>query len=34
MRKEGADGFPFVRIGGRVVRGYDPAAYDKLLRGA
>ncbi|NLE23664.1 MAG: glutaredoxin family protein [Actinobacteria bacterium] len=34
MRKEGADGFPFVRIGGRVVKGYDPAAYDRLLRGA
>jgi glutaredoxin len=34
MRKEGADGFPFVRIGGRVVKGYDPAAYDRLLRRA
>ena len=34
MRKAGADGFPFVRIGGRVVKGYDPAAYDRLLRGA
>jgi glutaredoxin len=34
MRKEGADGFPFVRIGGRVVKGYDPATYDRLLRGA
>ena len=27
-------GFPFVRIGGRVVKGYDPATYDRLLRGA
>ena len=34
MRKEKADGFPFVRIGGRVVKGYDPATYDRLLRGA
>ena len=34
MRKERADGFPFVRIGGRVVKGYDPATYDRLLRGA
>lgn len=34
MRGEGADGFPFVRIGGRVVKGYDPAAYDRLLRAA
>ncbi len=34
MRREGAEGFPFVRIGGRVVKGYDPATYDKLLRGA
>ena len=32
--KEGADGFPFVRIGGRVVKGYDPVTYDRLLRGA
>jgi glutaredoxin len=34
MRGEGADGFPFVRIAGKVVKGYDPAAYDRLLRGA
>lgn len=33
MRKEGADGFPFVRIGGKVVKGYDPAAFDRLLKG-
>ena len=32
MSKEGADGFPFVRIGGRVVKGYDPATYDRLLK--
>jgi len=34
MRKEGAEGFPFVRIGGRVVKGYDPAVYERLLKGA
>jgi glutaredoxin len=34
MQKEGAQGFPFVRIGGRAVKGYDPAAYDRLLGGA
>jgi len=34
MRKEGADGFPFVRIGGWVVKGYDPASYDRLLKRA
>jgi glutaredoxin len=34
MHKEGADGFPFVRIGGRVVKGYDPATFDRLMRGA
>jgi glutaredoxin len=34
MRKEGADGFPFVRIGGKVVKGYDPAAFDRLLKAA
>jgi glutaredoxin len=34
MRKEGADGFPFVRIGGRVVKGFDPATYERLLKRA
>ena len=34
MRKAGADGFPFVRIGGTVVKGYDPATYDRLLKSA
>jgi len=34
MRREGADGFPFVRIAGKAVKGYDPAAYERLLRGA
>ena len=34
MRAEGADGFPFVRIGGKVVRGFDPTTYDRLLQGA
>ncbi len=31
MRKEGASGFPFVRIGGKVVKGYDPGRFDELL---
>ena len=31
MRKEGASGFPFVRIGGKVVKGYDPARFQALL---
>jgi glutaredoxin len=34
MRANGADGFPFVRIGGRVVRGYDPVSFEQLLRAA
>jgi glutaredoxin len=31
MRKEGASGFPFVRIGGQVVKGFDPARFEALL---
>jgi glutaredoxin len=34
MRADGADGFPFVRIAGKVVRGYDPARFEQLLRAA
>ena len=34
MRAEGADGFPFVRIGGKVVKGFDPTTYDRLLKRA
>ena len=34
MKAAGADGFPFVRIGGKVVKGYDPTTYDRLLKGA
>lgn len=34
MKAAGATGFPFVRIGGRVVKGYDEATYEKLLKGA
>jgi glutaredoxin len=34
MRANGADGFPFVRIAGRVVRGYDPQQFEQLLRAA
>jgi glutaredoxin len=32
MKAEGADGFPFVRIAGRVVKGYDPESYERLLK--
>ncbi len=32
LRAHGATGFPFVKIGGRVVPGYDPAEYERLLR--
>jgi glutaredoxin len=28
---EGANGFPFVRIGDQVVEGYQPARYSELL---
>jgi glutaredoxin len=31
MRRHGADGFPFVKIGRGIVKGYDPAAYNRLL---
>lgn len=31
MRAAGAQGFPFVKIGGRGVTGFDPAVYDRLL---
>jgi len=34
MKAEGADGFPFVRIAGRVVKGYDEQSYEQLLKGA
>jgi len=34
MKTAGADGFPFVRIGGKVVKGYDPTTYDRLLEHA
>ena len=32
MRKEGAEGFPFVRIGGVPVRGYSPETFEELLK--
>ena len=32
MRQNDADGFPFVKIGGHVVKGYDVARYEKLLK--
>ena len=31
MRENEASGFPFVRIAGHVVRGYDPGTFDRLL---
>jgi len=34
MKAEGADGFPFVRIAGKVVKGYDPENYERLLKGS
>jgi glutaredoxin len=34
MKAEGADGFPFVRIAGKVVKGYDPDNYERLLKGS
>jgi glutaredoxin len=34
MRQNGADGFPYVKIGGYTVKGYDPARYETLLKPA
>ena len=34
MKENGADGFPFVRIRGQVVRGFDPGRFEQLLRAA
>lgn len=34
MRLQGADGFPFVKIGGSVVKGYDPERFEQLLKHA
>ena len=34
MRQVGANGFPFVKIGGYAVSGYDPGRFEKLLRRA
>jgi glutaredoxin len=34
MRQHGADGFPFVKIGRHVVKGYDPGTYERLLKAA
>ncbi len=31
MRRAGAQGFPFVKIGGAVVKGFDPGAYERQL---
>jgi glutaredoxin len=32
MRAAGAHGFPFVRIGGQAVNGYDPVRFAELLK--
>ena len=34
MRQNGAEGFPYVKIGGHIVKGYDPARYEQLLKPA
>ena len=34
MRQHGADGFPYVKIGRQVVRGFDPASFERLLKAA
>ena len=34
LQAHGASGFPFVKIGARVVPGYDPDEYERLLRTA
>jgi glutaredoxin len=34
MRQNGADGFPYVKIGGHIVKGYDPALYEQWLKPA
>jgi glutaredoxin len=33
MREDGASGFPFVKIGRHVVRGYSPDEFEKALGG-
>ena len=34
MRRHDADGFPFVKIGRQVVKGYDPRTFERLLKAA
>ena len=34
MHEHGADGFPYVKIGAHVVKGFDPATFEQLLKGA
>jgi len=34
MREHGAEGFPYVKIGAQVVRGYDAESFARLLKGA
>ena len=34
MQQHGANGFPYVKIGGKVVRGFDPAQFEQFLRAA
>ena len=33
MKGYGASGFPFVKIGSKVVKGYNPDAFERLLGG-
>jgi glutaredoxin len=32
MKSHGASGFPFVKIGRAIVKGYNPEAFERLLR--
>ncbi len=34
MQEHGADGFPYVKIGAHVVKGYDPETFAQLLKRA
>ena len=34
MREHGAEGFPYVKIGVQVVKGYDAESFARLLKGA
>ena len=34
MQEHGAEGFPYVKIGAQVVKGYDAESFARLLKGA